>query len=69
MTLKEKHLNNKTLLTIEELSEILRIATGSIRNQLCLGTFPLQPLKIGHLIRFRSEDVERYLESRGIKEQ
>ncbi|HPR53297.1 MAG TPA: helix-turn-helix domain-containing protein [Deltaproteobacteria bacterium] len=65
---KEEYLNGQTLLTIEELSKILRIATGSIRNQLCRGIFPINPLKIGHLLRFRSEDVEKYLASQGIKE-
>ncbi len=64
---KEKEINNQTLLTVEELSKILRIAIGSIRNQLCRGTFPLRPIKVGHLLRFRSEDVERFLESQGSK--
>jgi len=67
MTFKEKHLNDQTLLTIKELSQVLKIPTGSIRNQLCRGTFPLQPIKIGSLVRFRSEDVEGYIESRGLK--
>lgn len=65
--LKEENLNKQTLLTIEELAKIFRIATGSIRNQLCRGKFPIKPLKLGHLLRFRAEDVERYLESQGLK--
>jgi len=64
---KEQNFNNQTLLTIDELSKILRIKTGSIRNRLCQGTFPIKPLKIGHLLRFRSEDVEKYLASQGFK--
>lgn len=54
---------DSALYTLDDLSKILKIPTGSIRNQLCRGTFPIRPLKIGRLLRFKVADIEQYLES------
>lgn len=50
-----------SLLTLDEVAKIFRIAPGSVRNQLCRGEFPIKPLKIGRLLRFRRQDVERFI--------
>ena len=51
-------IDHPELLTIEELSRILKIPTGSIRNQLCRGKFSIKPLKIGRLLRFKADDTK-----------
>jgi predicted DNA-binding transcriptional regulator AlpA len=53
----------KSLLTLEELAKVFKVAPGSIRNQLSRGTFPVKPLRIGRLLRFKSEDVQRFIDS------
>jgi predicted DNA-binding transcriptional regulator AlpA len=54
-----------SLLTLDELSRILKISSGSIRNQLSRKTFPLNPIRIGRLLRFKTSSVQEYLESLG----
>jgi predicted DNA-binding transcriptional regulator AlpA len=54
---------DSTLLTLGELSRILKIPSGSIRNQLSRGTFPLKPFRVGRLLRFKLSSVQEYLES------
>ena len=54
------------LLTVEETAAYLRISPRSIYN--CTGprarkTFPVKPKRVGKLIRFDIEDLERYIAS------
>ena len=47
------------LLDIEELAKHLKIPTKTIRNKLCDGSWPMQPLRIGRALRWRESDVVR----------
>jgi predicted DNA-binding transcriptional regulator AlpA len=47
------------LLDIEELAKHLKIPAKTIRNKLCDGSWPMQPLRIGRALRWRESDVVR----------
>ena len=52
------------LLSVKEVSEILNIKEGTIRNYLSQGTFPIPRAKTpGRKVLFLSRDLENYLES------
>ena len=53
----------KELLTVVDLAEKLSISERSIYNQLSAGNFPIKPIRIGRLIRFRIEDIKEYIAS------
>ena len=48
-------------LTMDELSEILRLKKSTIYKNICLGTFGLKPIKLGNRNRFRESDVEEWI--------
>lgn len=48
------------LLTIKEVSGMLSISVRTIYRLVADDKFP-KPLKMGHLIRFRPSDIERYI--------
>jgi predicted DNA-binding transcriptional regulator AlpA len=50
------------LIDINDLAAILKIPTKTIRNKLSNGTWPIEPIKIGKAIRWRSSDVETFLQ-------
>jgi len=52
----------RSLLDINELSKILNLAVQTIRNQLCAGSFPIAPKKIGGALRWDSMDVGKFLD-------
>jgi predicted DNA-binding transcriptional regulator AlpA len=53
----------RRMLDINELAEILDLSVQTIRNQLCKGTFPIPPKKIGGALRWDIRDVEKYLDN------
>ena len=53
------------LLTIEETAEVLKISPKSIRNQTgrrAKRRFPIKPVRLGRLVRFRVGDVVSFIE-------
>jgi len=53
----------KKLDTVKELARTLKISPRTIYNKLSNGTFPIKPIRIGRLLRFREEDISEYLNS------
>jgi len=54
------------LLSLKETSVILGISPRSIYNKVhskSKQSFPIQPKRIGRLIKFKREDVEAYIDS------
>ncbi|MBU8934887.1 MAG: helix-turn-helix domain-containing protein [candidate division Zixibacteria bacterium] len=52
----------KKLLTLNELAETLGVKPATVYKWTHLGTIPY--IKVGRLVRFREEDIERWLKSR-----
>ena len=50
------------LLTIDELSELLKVKKSTIYHWTCAGFIP--HTKVGRFIRFRASDVEEWLRER-----
>jgi len=50
------------LIDINDLAEILKIPPKTIRNKLSNGTWPIEPLRIGKAVRWRSSDIEAFLQ-------
>ena len=50
------------LLTIDELSELLKIGKSTIYHWTCAGFIP--HTKVGRFLRFRASDVEEWLQNR-----
>ncbi len=50
------------LIDINDLAEILKIPTKTIRNKLSNGTWPIEPIRIGKSIRWRQSDVQQFLQ-------
>ncbi len=55
--------NNLHLLDLKDLAQRLGLAPQTIRNQLCSGTFPLPPRRLGRAIRWRSDEVDKFIRS------
>jgi len=53
----------RRLIDINELAKIMNLAVQTIRNQLCSGSFPIPPKKIGGSLRWDSRDVEKFLDN------
>jgi predicted DNA-binding transcriptional regulator AlpA len=51
----------ESLMDLNQLARELKIAAKTIRNKLSDGTWPIPPLRIGRLLRWRREDVARDL--------
>ena len=51
------------LLTVDDLKEIFKVPSSWVYGRIHRGDLPFPYLKIGHYVRFRSSDVEAYLES------
>jgi len=49
--------------TVKDLARHLKISPRTIYNKTSNGTFPIKPIRIGRLLRFRREDINAYLES------
>jgi len=55
--------SKKELLTVRGVAQRLIISERTVYNKISAGTFPVRPIRIGRLLRFRSKDVDSYLES------
>jgi len=53
----------KELLTVKGVARRLIISKRTVYNKVSSGTFPIKPMRIGRLLRFRSKDVDAYLDS------
>jgi excisionase family DNA binding protein len=53
------------LLTIDELAEVLTVKKSTIYQWVHLGLIP--HIKVGRLLRFREEDIQKWLISRKVE--
>jgi len=60
--MKEK-VPGKELLTIKELARDWSISERTIYNKLSAGIFPIKPIKIGRLLRFRIRDIKEFIDA------
>ena len=65
---KAMDLGGHLLLTVEEVAGLMRMAPKTIYNSVMRQSkkkdpFPIPVKRIGRLIRFRAEDVKKWLES------
>jgi hypothetical protein len=51
------------LLTMEDLSSVLKLAAGTLRNRLYNKSLPIPAIKQGSVTVFHAEDVARYVET------
>jgi predicted DNA-binding transcriptional regulator AlpA len=49
------------LIDINDLAGILKVPAKTIRNKLSNGTWPIEPLRIGKALRWRTSDVDAFL--------
>ena len=52
-------LQRKTLMTVKEVMEVLRVSESTVKKKAASGELP--SVKIGRARRFRPEDVYRYI--------
>ena len=52
---------NERLIDINDLSKVLKINPKTIRNKLSNGSWPIEPVRVGKLLRWRISDVEAFL--------
>jgi excisionase family DNA binding protein len=52
------------LLTPDEVSELLSVTTHTLAVWRCEGRYHLPYIKTGRLVRYREEDVQRFIEDR-----
>ncbi|HXX73650.1 MAG TPA: helix-turn-helix domain-containing protein [Nitrospiraceae bacterium] len=52
-------LERKTLMTLQEVSDLLRVSQSTVKKKSARGEIP--SVKIGRARRFRPEDVYRYI--------
>lgn len=62
VTIREPRLETERLLTIDEVAEVLRISVRTMRRLVACRSLPF--IRVGRLVRFRPEDVRRFLEGR-----
>ena len=55
--------HNQKLLSVEDISMLMGIAPGTVRNYLSTGKFPLKPIKVGDRTLFKRDEVEAYISS------
>jgi len=57
----------KKLLTIHELAELLAVTRSWVRSQIFKRTIPF--IKVGALIRFDFHEIQKWIEDKKIKEE
>jgi excisionase family DNA binding protein len=62
VTIREPRLETEQLLTIDEVAEVLRVSVRTMRRLVACRSLPF--IRVGRLVRFRPEDVRRFLEGR-----
>jgi hypothetical protein len=50
------------LLTAAETAKLLLVTTGTLAVWRCTRRYPLPYVKLGHAIRYREEDVRKFIE-------
>ena len=61
--MEKKMKTDDQLMSVKELSGVLKQGKQTIYNQLSQGKFPIKAVRIGRLVRFRKSDVDNYLKS------
>jgi excisionase family DNA binding protein len=60
------HYVTEVLMTASEVAAMLRVPTKWIYNRLCSEDgLPFKAVRVGHLLRFKKSDVERFVERGG----
>lgn len=59
----KKEKSEKELLTVRDMARRFIISDRTVYNKVSNGTFPIKPIRIGRLLRFRREDVDAYIDS------
>lgn len=54
---------NERLIDINDLSQILKVPPKTIRNKLSNGSWPIEPIRIGKLLRWRISDVKAFMDN------
>ena len=54
------------LLNEQEVAEILKIKPATLAQWRCLKRFNLPYFKIGKLVRYKAEDLKKWIENRGV---
>ena len=57
------------LLSSSEAADVLGVTVGTLQNWRHTGRYPLDYVKVGHLVKYRLSTVERFLESRTVQVQ
>ena len=57
------HTEQRKLLSVEEVGEVLGIKPQTIYNKMSRGLFPIKHKRLGRLIRFDLIEVDKYLKS------
>jgi excisionase family DNA binding protein len=60
---KERLESEKELFTVKGVAKRLIISERTVYNKISNGTFPIKFIRIGRLLRFRTKDIDAYLES------
>jgi excisionase family DNA binding protein len=53
------------LVTVQEAALIFGVSMSHVYEHVALNDFPVQAIRVGRLIRFRREDIERLLAGNG----
>ena len=59
----ETNIQAKKLLSVKDVAEMLGLRPQTIYNRLSLNLFPIRHKKLGRLVRFEAEEVERFLKN------
>ena len=59
----EKKESENELETVKGVARRLIISERTVYNKLSAGTFPIKPIRVGRLLRFRTEDINAYLDA------
>ncbi|MCA9092033.1 MAG: helix-turn-helix domain-containing protein [Planctomycetaceae bacterium] len=57
-----EELSERTLLTIQDVAEMLQVSTRSVRRLRVAGTIPV-PLLIGKSVRWRGEEIRQWIDA------
>ena len=63
MAMEMERFENKRLLTVKELAEMLGLKPQTIYNRMNQGLLPIKRKKIGRLVRFEKRDVDKFIKS------
>jgi excisionase family DNA binding protein len=59
----QKKNSAKELVTVKGVARRLIISERTVYNKVSNGTFPIRPIRVGRLLRFRIRDIHDYIDS------